>query len=91
MHQAMTRLIGHPFTPLGLLASGQGFALATNARLFVVLALLELREEPGLLALLLEALERVLEALVGLDDYLGHPEFTPLVPYLKLCLYTTPL
>src|SRR5207247_10376383 len=65
-------LIGHPLPPLGLLASGEGLPLAPNAGLFVVLALLELREEPGLLALLLEALQRAFEGLIGLDDHLGH-------------------
>src|SRR5205807_591588 len=44
-------LIGHPFAPLGLLAGREGFALATNAGLFIVLTLLELGEEAGLLAL----------------------------------------
>ena len=65
-------LIGHPFAPLGLLAGREGFALATNAGLFIVLTLLELGEEAGLLALLLEALERAFEGFVGLDDDLGH-------------------
>src|SRR5438270_11638819 len=68
----MSRLIGHPFAPLGLLAGGEGFALAPNAGLFIVLALLELGEEPGFLALLLEALEGAFERFVGLDDDLGH-------------------
>src|SRR5882672_11029841 len=66
------RLIGHPFAPLGLLAGGEGFALPPNAGLLVVLTLFELRQEPGFLALLLEALEGALEGLVGLDDDLGH-------------------
>src|SRR5262249_20127364 len=72
VHQTMSRLIGHPFAPLGFLAGGEGFALAPNAGLFVVLTLLELREEAGFLALLLAALERALERFVGLDDDLGH-------------------
>src|SRR5262244_1830419 len=37
-----------------------------------MLALLELRQEPRLFALLLEALERALEGLVGFDNDLGH-------------------
>jgi hypothetical protein len=37
-----------------------------------VLTLLEFRQEPGLLTLLLEALERALERLVGLDNDFGH-------------------
>src|SRR5207302_1194853 len=65
-------LIGHPLPPLGLLARGEGLPLAPNAGLLVMLALLELRQEPRLLALLLEALERAFEGLVGLNDDLGH-------------------
>src|SRR5262245_39838577 len=65
-------LIGEPLAPLGLLASGQRFALALHAGLLVVLTLLEFGQEPGLLTLLLEALERALEGLVGLDDDFGH-------------------
>src|SRR5207245_10899574 len=71
-HQEMSRLIGHPFAPLGLLAGGEGFALAPNAGLFVVLTLFEFGEEPGLFALLLEALEGAFERFVGLHDDLGH-------------------
>src|SRR5882724_9715000 len=41
VHRGMLRLIGYPFAPLGLLAGGEGFALAPNAGLFVVLTLLE--------------------------------------------------
>src|SRR2546422_882107 len=66
------RLIGHPFSTLGFLAGGEGLPLAPDAGLLVVLSLLELRQEPGLLALLLEPLERALEGLVGLYDDLGH-------------------
>src|ERR1700730_11268727 len=77
-HPSLPRLIEEPLPFLGLLARSQGLALALDAGLLVVLTLPELGHEPGLFALLLEALERVLEALVGLDDYLGHPEFTPL-------------
>src|SRR5207237_631873 len=65
-------LIREPLAPLGFLPRRQRLPLAPDARLFVVLALLELGEEPGLLALLLEALERHLEGLVGLDDDLRH-------------------
>src|SRR6185436_15087177 len=66
-------------------------ALAANAGLLVVLALLELRQEPGLLTLLLEALERAFEGLVGLYDDLGHllvPPPTP-APMDKRQLYIT--
>jgi hypothetical protein len=38
----MSRLIGHPFAPLSLLAGGEGFALTPNAGLFIMLTLLEL-------------------------------------------------
>src|SRR5215813_8774665 len=65
-------LIGHPLPPLRFLARGEGLPLAPNAGLLVVLSLLELRQEPGLLALLLEALQCALEGLIGLDDHLGH-------------------
>jgi len=68
----LPRLIGHPLPPLRLLACGEGLALAPNAGLFVMLALFEFGEEPGLLALLLEALQRAFERFIGLDDYLGH-------------------
>jgi hypothetical protein len=59
------RLIGYPFAPLSLFAGGEGLSLPSNARLFVVLALFELGQEPSLLALFLEALERALKGLVG--------------------------
>src|SRR5207245_9679246 len=51
-----------------------------DVRRFVVLALLELGEEPGLLALLLEALEGARDGLVGLDDDLGHADPSPCRP-----------
>src|SRR5262249_50497281 len=66
--------------PLGLLASCQRLALPSNTRLLVVLALLQLGEEPRLLALLLEALERALEGLVGLHDDLRHVRVPPSIP-----------
>src|SRR5690606_21219060 len=47
-------------------------ALLLLARLLVVAMLAEIREDAGLLALLLEALERALEALVIVEDDLGH-------------------
>src|SRR5262245_54607780 len=72
-------LIVQPLAALGLLACGKRFALPPNARLLVVLTLLELRQEPGLLTLLLEALQRALEGLVGLHDDLGHST-PPLLP-----------
>src|SRR5438477_11290800 len=65
-------LIGHPLPPLRLLARGEGLPLAPNAGLLVMLALLELRQEPGLLALFLEPLQRAFEGFIGLDDDLGH-------------------
>src|SRR5438876_5115281 len=66
------RLIGHSLPALGFLAGGERLSLAPDAGFLVVLTLLELRQEPGLLTLLLEPLERVLKGLVGLDDDLGH-------------------
>ena len=72
MHPGVLRLIGHPFAPLSLFTGGEGLSLPSNAWLFVVLALFELGQEPSLLALFLEALERAFEGLVGLDDDLGH-------------------
>src|SRR5215813_5790492 len=65
-------LIGHPLPPLRFLTRGEGLPLAPNAGLLVVLSLLELGQEPGLLALLLEALQRAFEGLIGLNDDLGH-------------------
>src|ERR1700694_3932910 len=85
-------LIGEPLAPLGLLASRQRFALALHAGLLVVLTLLEFGQEPGLLTLLLEALERALEGFVGLDDDFGHsaPSLRdPGGPLAKRQLYTT--
>ena len=43
-------------------------ALATLARLLVVAMLAQIREDPRLLDLLLEALERALKVLVFLND-----------------------
>src|SRR5438876_8773282 len=54
-------LIGHPLAPLRLLARCQRLPLPPHAGLLVMLALLELGQEPGLLALLLEALESAFE------------------------------
>src|SRR5438046_2786902 len=65
-------LIGHPLPPLRLLARGESLPLAPNAGLLVMLALLELRQEPGLLALFLEPLQRAFKGFIGLDDDLGH-------------------
>src|SRR5687768_10066334 len=65
-------LVLHAFAALRLFPRRQRLALASHARLLVVLTLLELGQEPGLLALFLEALEGALEGLVGLDDDLGH-------------------
>ena len=64
---------------LGLLASRQRLALPPDARLLVMLALFQLGEEPRLLALLLEALERALEGLVRLHDDLRHVRVPPSV------------
>jgi hypothetical protein len=47
---------------------GIHFPLPAFARLFVVAMLPEIRQDPGLLALLLEALERALEVLIVVDD-----------------------
>src|SRR6266849_6326016 len=54
------------------------------ARLLVVPVLSEIRQDPGLFALFLEAFERPLEALVVVDDHFGHAgEFPPLAPGLR--------
>lgn len=47
---------------------GVHLALATFARLLVVAMLAQIREDPRLLDLLLEALERALKILVFLND-----------------------
>src|SRR5207245_10873620 len=41
VHQAMSRLLRHPFAPLGRLAGGVAFALAPAPRLLLVLAVLD--------------------------------------------------
>ena len=62
-----------------LLARGESFTFLANAGLLIVLTLLDLRENPRLLALTLETLQGVLEALVlaHLDKrhLLTHPTF----------------
>src|SRR5512144_1545613 len=54
------------------LLRGEGLLLALDGRLLVVLALADLREDPRLLALLLEALHRILEGLAILHAHAGH-------------------
>src|SRR6266702_5268170 len=56
----------------GALLGGEGLLLALDARLLVVLALADLREDAGLLALLLETLHGVLEGFAILDSHSGH-------------------
>src|SRR3990170_2663781 len=56
----------------GALLGGEGLLLALHARLLVVLALADLREDARLFALLLEALHRVLEGLAILDSHTRH-------------------
>lgn len=55
------------FSPRGVY-----FALATLTRFFVVPMPAQIGEDPGLFTLLLEAPECALEALVVVDDHLGH-------------------
>src|SRR6266508_758019 len=54
------------------LLRGDRLLLLLHRRLLVVLALADLREDPRLLALLLEALHRVLEGLAVLHTHSGH-------------------
>src|SRR5207253_8313540 len=58
-------LIGHPLPPLRLLARGEGLPLAPNAGLLVMLALLDLRQAPGLLALSLQLIQPALQRFIG--------------------------
>src|SRR5262245_27812824 len=62
------RSVRIPLPALRLLARRQRLALPPDARLLVVLTLLELGEKASLLALLLEAFECALEGLIGLHD-----------------------
>src|SRR5581483_11472695 len=88
------RLVLVTLPSLRLLAGRQRLALPPDARLLVVLPLLQFGEEPRLLALLLEALEGALEGLVGLHDDLRHVRVPPSVESLgtrlgKRIAYTT--
>jgi hypothetical protein len=60
-----------------LFAGRNGFAFPFRARLFVMLALLQLGENPRLLTFPFEAAKRILESLVFFDVYERHPRFLP--------------
>jgi hypothetical protein len=59
---------------------GVHLPLPLFARLLEVAVLAKIRQDPGLLALLLEALERPLEALVIVDDDFRHAVYHPSRP-----------
>jgi hypothetical protein len=61
-----------------LLPSCDCFTLPLGARLFVMLTLLQLGEDPRLLAFPLEAAKRILERLVFFDVYERHSPIPPL-------------
>jgi hypothetical protein len=66
---------------------GIHFPLPTFARLFVMTVLAKVRQDSGLLALLLEALERALEVLIVMDDdfrQTGSPPFAAFVRQLNV-------
>src|SRR5262245_32200695 len=73
-----------------LLAGSDRFSLAFRARLFVVLALFQLREDSRLLALALETAQRVLESLVFLDVNQRHPDPPLLICNLRGGFYRAP-
>jgi hypothetical protein len=58
-------LLGEPLE--ALLAGGEHLPLPLGARLFIMLALLELAHDAGLLALALEAAKRVFEGFIFFD------------------------
>ena len=58
---------------------GVDLALASFAGLLVMAVLAEVRQDPGLFALLLEALEGALEALIIVNNYFRHSVLTPRV------------
>jgi hypothetical protein len=63
------------------------FPLPTFARLFIMTVLAKVRQDSGLLALLLEALERALEVLIVMDDdfrQTGSPPFAAFVRQLNV-------
>src|SRR5512138_2607563 len=66
------RLVALPHLLHRALLRGEGLLLALDGRLLVVLALADLGEDPRLLALLLEALHRILEGLAILHAHAGH-------------------
>src|SRR5882724_5681880 len=70
-----------PRTATRLPNGGVHLPLLFLARLLIVPMLSEIGQNAGLLALLLESLECVLEAFVVVNDHFGHAgEFTPLAP-----------
>src|SRR5690606_10144334 len=68
-YESQTRLAELLERPL---LGGQSLLLPLDGGLFVVLALADFREDPSLLALLLEALQRVLEAFALSHAYAWH-------------------
>ena len=69
---------GVPDTPPGLPHGGVGLPLALLTRLFVMTMLAQVGKDSRLLALLLEALEGPLKALVIVDDDFRHLDLSPL-------------
>jgi hypothetical protein len=66
---------------------GIHFPLPALARLFVMTVLAKVGQDAGLLALLLEALERALEVLIVMDDdfrQTGSPPFAAFVRQLNV-------
>src|SRR5262245_32312731 len=76
---------GDTRAPAVLADGGIHFPLPLLARLLEVTMLAEIRQDPGLLALLLEALERPLEALVIMDDDFRHAVYHPSRPLRGCC------
>jgi hypothetical protein len=62
---------------------GIHFPLPTLARLLVVTVLAKVRQYPGLLALLLEALERALEVLIVMDDDFRQTDSPPFAAFVR--------
>jgi hypothetical protein len=77
---AMLSAAGDTRAPAVLADGGVHLPLPLLARLLEVAVLAEIRQDPGLLALLLETLERPLEALVIMDDDFRHAVYHPSRP-----------